>query len=139
MTVLDRMVDGTAREEPQDDSQATYAPKLTKEEGLIDWAQSARAIHDRVRGLYPWPLAYSYLHGQRLIIRRTQVPVAGREGPPYGDGGTILAVDNEAIRVATGEGELDIGEIQPEGRRPMSAREFVAGHPVVRGDVFSSP
>jgi methionyl-tRNA formyltransferase len=143
--VLDRMAAGTAREEPQDDSRATYAPRLTKEEGLIDWSQRAVQIHNRVRGLYPWPHAYTYLDGKRLIIRRTRVQLAGREAPPYtlGEaspytlGGTILHIGNEAIRVATGEGELEIVEVQPEGRRPMPVRDFAAGHHITPGDVFA--
>ena len=52
---------------------ATYAPRLTKEEGLIDWTLPARAIHNRVRGLYPWPHAYTYLDGARVILLKTRV------------------------------------------------------------------
>ena len=137
LTVLDQMAAGTAREEPQDDSQATYAPRLTKEEGLVDWSQSASAIHNRVRGLYPWPHAYTYLHGKRLILLRTSARLAGREAPPYNHGGTILEVTPDAIRVATGDGELAILDVQPEGKRAMRVHEFVPGHKVVAGDVFS--
>lgn len=138
ITVLDQMAAGTAHEEPQDDSQATYAPRLTKDEGLIDWSQSARAIHNRVRGLYPWPHAYTYLHGARLIIRRTRVHLAGRKAPPYEPGGTVVSIDPDAILATAGSGEeLAILEIQPEGRRPMSARDFAAGHRIAPGDVFS--
>jgi len=139
VAVLEQMAAGTAREEPQDDSQATYAPRLTKEEGLIDWSQSARAIHNRVRGLYPWPHAYTYLNGARLIIRRTRVHVAGRKAPPYEHGGTVVNIDHDAILVVAGNGEeLEVLEIQPEGRRPMSVRDFAAGHRIAPGDVFSS-
>jgi len=139
VAVLEQMAAGTAREEPQDDSQATYAPRLTKEEGLIDWSQSARAIHNRVRGLYPWPHAYTYLNGARLIIRRTRVHVAGRKAPPYEGGGTVVNIDHDAILVVAGNGEeLEVLEIQPEGRRPMSVRDFAAGHRIAPGDVFSS-
>ena len=62
------MAAGTAHEEPQDDALATYAPRLTKEEGLIDWTLAARRIHDRVRGLFPWPHAYSCVDGRRVIV-----------------------------------------------------------------------
>ncbi|HEY3092069.1 MAG TPA: methionyl-tRNA formyltransferase [Vicinamibacterales bacterium] len=137
VAVLAQMAAGTAREEPQDDTQATYAPRLTKEEGLIDWSQSGAAIHNRVRGLYPWPHAHTFLRGTRLIIRRTQVDLAGRKAPPYERGGTVLTVEPEAIHVATGDGELAIVEVQPEGRRPMSVRDFTAGHRLAPGDVFS--
>jgi len=145
--VLDQLAAGTAHEESQDDSQATYAPRLTKEEGLIDWSQSAQAIHNRVRGLHPWPHAYTYLNGARLIIRRTRVQLAGRtvpeltgrKAPPYEGGGTVVNVDADALFVTAGNGEeLAVLEIQPEGRRPMSVREFAAGHRIAPGDVFTS-
>jgi methionyl-tRNA formyltransferase len=139
LTVLDQMTAGTAHEEPQDDSQATYAPRLTKEEGLIDWSQSAAQIHNRVRGLYPWPHAYTYLNGARLIIRRTRVDSATRKAPPYERGGVVVNIDHDAILVMAGNGEeLAVLEIQPEGRRPMSVRDFVAGHRLAAGDSFSS-
>ncbi len=137
LAVLAEMAAGTAREEPQDHTQATHAPRLTKEEGLIDWSQSGAAIHNRVRGLYPWPHAYTFLRGTRLIIRRTQVVVAGREARRDEPGGTVLTVEPEAIRVTTGDGELAILEVQPEGRRPMSARDFTAGHRLAPGDMLS--
>ena len=135
--VIDDIEAGNARELPQDEALATYAPRLTKEEGLIDWSQSASQIHNRVRGLYPWPHAYSYLRGHRLILRRTRV--AEGAAPHQAATGTIVAVDHQAVRVATGAGEqVEILEVQPEGRRPMSAREFAAGHRVAAGDVLSS-
>jgi len=137
VTVLDQMAAGDAHEEPQDDSQATYAPRLTKEEGLIEWSQPALAIHNRVRGLYPWPHAYTYLRGSRLIVRRTQVDVT-RAGPALREpGGTVVQVDRDAIHVATGEGELAIVEVQPEGRRVMSAHDFIQGHRITAGETFA--
>jgi methionyl-tRNA formyltransferase len=137
LRVVEDIEAGKARELPQDESQATYAPRLTKEEGLVDWSQSAAQIHNRVRGLYPWPHAYTYLRGHRLILRRTRVP--GRAAPDDAAAGAIIAVDHQAVHVATGAGEeVEILEVQPEGRRPMSAREFAAGHRIVSGDVLSS-
>ncbi len=145
LAVLEQMATGTAREEPQDDTQATYAHRLTKEEGLIDWSQPALSIHNRVRGLYPWPHAYTFLRGHRLIIRRTTL-IADLEGPRRtgqgprraGEAGAILDLTPEAIHVATGEGgELAIVDIQPEGRRAMSAHDFVQGHRIVAGEMFT--
>lgn len=129
--VVDALAAGTAREEPQDDAQATYAPKLTKEEGLIDWAQPARAIHDKVRGLYPWPHAYTYVKEARIIVLRTRVesPTSNRQQP-----GVVLQVARDAIHVMAGDGRpLAVERVQPEGRRPMSVRDFLAGHPVASG------
>ena len=135
--VLDQMAAGAAREEPQDESQATYAPRLVKEEGLIDWSQSATQIHNRVRGLYPWPHAYTFLNGSRLIIRRSRVLTDG-EDPRRSTPGTITHMAPDALVVATGHGALHVLEVQPEGRRPMSVRDFTAGHRVSSGDAFSS-
>jgi methionyl-tRNA formyltransferase len=140
-TLLVRVVDdiaaGTAREVPQDDTHATYAPRLTKEEGLIDWSQPSRAIHNRVRGLHPWPHAYTYLDGQRLIVRRTHVAPAGHGALPSAAAGTVAHIEKEALHVATGDGVLAIIELQPEGRRAMRVHDFVPGHPIRPGAVFS--
>jgi methionyl-tRNA formyltransferase len=146
LDVLDQIDAGTARAEPQDAAASTYAPRLTKEEGLIDWTLSAQQIHDRVRGLYPWPHAYSFLDGERLIVLKTRVPLRPEAGgsasaapdsaEPAPHQGSILGVTPEAIEVATGYGRISITELQPEGRRPMTAREFVSGRPVRPGTTF---
>jgi methionyl-tRNA formyltransferase len=130
LDVVDRMAEGSVDEERQDFMLATYAPRLTKEEGLIDWTLPASYIHNRVRGLYPWPHAYTYLDGHRVILLKTRVEDEPTSEPP----GTIVAVTRDAIHVATGhEWRLAIERLQPEGRRPMTAREFLAGHPVQAG------
>ena len=144
--VLDRLEAGVIRAEPQDASQSTYAPRLTKEEGLIDWTQTTRQIHNRVRGLYPWPHAYTFLDGERVILLKTSVYLTantnGRSAsmasnsaepaPP----GSVVGVTRDAIEVATTDGLIAITELQPEGRRPMSARDFLSGHPVQPGTRF---
>ena len=142
--VVEQIAAGTAREEPQDPTRATYAPRLTKEEGLIDWSQPSSGIHNRVRGLYPWPHAYTFVDGARLIVLRSRVDPADLEGPRDNEDkapalpGTIVDVTRDAIHVATGEGgPLAIVEVQPEGRRPMPVRDFLAGHPIRPGAVLS--
>ena len=133
--VLDRLSAGEATQEVQDFMLCTYAPKLTKEEGLIDWNLPAIFIHNRVRGLYPWPHAYTYLDGRRLIVLKTSVAPATAVAEP----GTVLDT-SDGIQVATGHGErLVIEQIQPEGKRPMTAREFLTGHPISAGARFSGP
>jgi methionyl-tRNA formyltransferase len=132
--VVDAIAAGTSREEPQDDSLATYAAKIAREDGAIDWSRPARRIHDLVRGLYPWPHAYTFLDGARIIVLKTRVD----DGAPAGAGGaapgTIVEVSREAIHVATGDaGGIAILELQPEGRRPMRVRDFLAGRPVHAG------
>jgi methionyl-tRNA formyltransferase len=130
VSVADQIEAGTASEEPQDDMLSTYAHRLTKEEGLIDWSLPAIYVHNRVRGLFPWPHAYTYLDDARLIVRKTRVESGAEPAPP----GTVITASRDGIRVATGHGGvLTIEEVQPEGRRPMSARDFLAGHPVAAG------
>jgi len=136
VTVVDQLAAGTAHEEAQDEAQVTYAPRLTKEEGLIHWSERASQIHNRVRGLYPWPHAYTFLKGARLILLRSAVRAREEHAsgtPP----GTILAVSSEAIQVATGDGALDIIEVQPEGRRVMRVHDFLLGHRLAAGETFS--
>ena len=134
--VIDDLAAGRAVEEPQNDSLSTYASKITKEEGLIDWTLAATDIHNRVRGLYPWPHAFSYLNGERLIVLRSHVAPE----PTSADPGTIVDVSSGAISVATGHGErLAIDEVQPEGRRAMKVRDYLAGHPIQPGTRFNAP
>ena len=128
--VVDQLDAGSQQEELQDFMLCSYAPRLTKEEGLIDWTLPASYIHNRVRGLYPWPHAYTYLNGARLIILTTRVEDAPTEAPP----GTIVAVSRDALHVATGhEGRIAIDRVQLEGGRPLEMREFLAGHRVAAG------
>jgi len=135
VTVVDQLMSGTAREEPQDDARATYAPRLTKEEGLIDWTRSASEIHNRIRGLYPWPHAYTFFKATRLIVLRSEVATTGATAASPG---TILRVTSEAIHVATGDGELAMRDVQPEGRRAMRAHDFLLGHRLAAGETFAN-
>jgi methionyl-tRNA formyltransferase len=134
--VVGRIDEGTATAEPQEATLATYAHRLTKEEGLVDWTRPALDIHNRVRGLYPWPHAYTYLDGARTILLKTHVVNAdsGTAGP-----GEVVGVSREAIHVATGDaGVIAIDELQAEGRKPVRAREFLAGRAVRVGSRFTA-
>jgi methionyl-tRNA formyltransferase len=134
LSVVDRLAEGPVDDEPQDDSKSTYAPRLTKEEGLIDWTLPALSIHNRVRGLYPWPHAYTYLNGARLIVLKSRVEAGATSEAP----GTVISGSGDGIHVATGHGErLALVELQPEGRRAMQARDFLAGHPIPAGATFT--
>jgi methionyl-tRNA formyltransferase len=127
--VLDRIAAGTAVETPQDPARATHAPKITREDGRIDWARPARAIHNQVRGVQPWPMAAVTMAGVRCLLHRTSVePEAGGAAP-----GIILSAGRDGILVATGGGALRVLELQPEGRRVMTAADFLAGHPIDSG------
>ena len=129
INVIDQIARGAAREEPQDDASSTYAAKITREEALIDWGLPASSIHNRVRGLYP-SHAFTHLDGARLIVLKSRVEPASTTEPP----GTIVHVSRDGIDVATGQGgRLRLLEIQPEGRRAMGVRDFIAGHPLSAG------
>jgi methionyl-tRNA formyltransferase len=134
-SVIDALESGTLREEPQDDARSSYAQKITKEEGLIDWTLPAATIHNRVRGLYPWPHAYTYLGGTRLIVLKSQIEAGTTTESP----GTVVAVARDRLDVSTGSGVLAITELQPEGKRAMPVRDFLPGHPVPPGSRFTGP
>ena len=134
--VADAMAAGTAHEAPQDDALATYASRLTKEEGLIDWTLSARRIHDRVRGLFPWPHAYSYVDGRRVIVWKTTPTALDTKASP----GTVIHAGADGVHVAAGDGRvLALVDLQPENGRPMPAADFLRGHPLLAGARFAGP
>jgi methionyl-tRNA formyltransferase len=136
VTVVDQISAGTAHEDPQDDGASTYASRLTTVEGLIDWTLRSIDIHNRVRGLHPWPHAYTYLHGSRLIVLKTHVQATSTDAEP----GTIVDVSRDTVDVATGHhGRIAIEQLQPQGKRPMSAREYLAGRPIRPGARFTGP
>ena len=131
LPVVDDLAAGRAVETPQDHTRATLAPKITKDEGTIDWTLPAAVVHNRVRGLQPWPLASTRLAGERLVLRRTApdlTPEQGGNADLTRAPGTVLRAHGDELVVACGDGTaLRVLEIQPEGRRTMSAREFLAG------------
>jgi len=139
LPVIDALGTGAANETPQDDSLVTYAPRLTREDGLISWEAPAFAIHNQVRGLYPWPHAFTSLDGARVIVLRTSVGSHGIVPPPNARSGQVVAVDREAIVVAAGDGRpLALLQVQAEGRRAVNAREFAAGTRLQPGARFGT-
>jgi len=116
----------------QDGSRATLAPLLKKENGIIDWTLSAIEIHNRVRGLLPWPGAYSFLDGKMLKIITTSVT----EG--NGVAGRLYEKDKNTLLAGTGNHLLRILTIQPEGKKPMSAAEFMRGYRGLTDKKFES-
>jgi len=139
LPVIDALGTGAANETPQDDSLVTYAPRLTREDGLISWEAPAFAIHNQVRGLYPWPHAFTSLDGARVIVLRTSVGSHGIVPPSNARSGQVVAVDREAIVVAAGDGRpLALLQVQAEGRRAVNAREFAAGTRLQPGARFGT-
>ncbi len=113
----------------QDNARATLAPLLKKEDGVIDWTQSATEIANRIRGLSPWPGSYTFHHEHRLIIRKSRVALQGDPGGSDGkQPGTILAVGPTSFWVQTGEGKIEVLEVQPANKKRMSVEQFLQGY-----------
>jgi methionyl-tRNA formyltransferase len=149
-------VAGKIQPKAQPAAGASYAPKIKKEDGRIDWNQPARTIWNRLRAFTPWPGAFTFLSGARTARSReaetrgraARAPVPGEVLPlllkiwraevveKTGDAGTLLTVDKSGIVVACGQSALRILELQPEGGRRMNAAEFLAGHPLKVGESF---
>ncbi|HVF23564.1 MAG TPA: methionyl-tRNA formyltransferase [Pyrinomonadaceae bacterium] len=117
---------------PQDDSEATFAPILKKEDGLIDWTKQARAIEYRIRGLQPWPNAYTSFNARGLTIWRAE-PLASAN--PQAGPGEVISAHGDDLIVQCGDGTaLRLLELQPESRKRMTGREFLAGKQLKVGD-----
>jgi methionyl-tRNA formyltransferase len=132
LETVGRMKAGNLRPVPQEHSKATYAPLLKKEDGQIDWRKEAEAIDRRVRAFNPWPGAFTSLKGQLLKIYRGEI----RERAPAGKAGTVIWVGSDFIEVETGKDSFLIKEVQLEGKRRMTVRDFLSGHPIAVGTIF---
>ena len=135
LSALDAIEEGRETAVPQEEAQATFAPKLTKAHGRIDWRAPADVIGRLVRATVPWPGATTEWQGKPLRVWAASAHAAGsRASAPAG---TAVAVGDGIITVSAGQGTaVDLLEVQPSGRRRMSVREFLAGHPVRIGDRF---
>jgi methionyl-tRNA formyltransferase len=120
--------------QPQDDQKATFAPILKKEDGLIDWATDAAAIEHRVRGLQPWPTAYTSFNSRGLTIWRAQ---PASSASPDAQPGEVIAARGDELIVQCGEQTaLRLLEVQPEARKRLAVRDFINGLHVKVGDRF---
>jgi methionyl-tRNA formyltransferase len=135
---LDDLALGRATETPQDEAAATYAPRLTKDDGAIDWKWPADRIHNLIRGLHPWPHAFTFIRGARLILRASTCNESDRSDSLQVEPGTIVEAAGDRLIVASGHGTLHVREIQAEGKRPMTVRDFLPGHRLARGDRFTA-
>jgi methionyl-tRNA formyltransferase len=135
---LDALEAGTAVETPQDEALATYAPKLTKSEGRVDWTKPAQDIHNLIRGLWPWPHATSFLDRTRYILHRSRLStVPAGTAPP---GTVIKASAADGLHVACGGATaIELLDLQLEGKRVLSARDAMAAKTLIPGARFSSP
>ena len=134
LTTLERLAEVVRR--PQDPQQASYAPKLKKEDGRLDWGLSAPEIARRVRAFTPWPSAFGRLQGRQVkILEGHQTPGAQ---PSSKLPGTVLGIAREGILVQCGQGSYLIARIQPENRNPMTGYEFSLGARLGPGDGFEA-
>lgn len=124
--------DGSITATPQGDGKTCYASMLKKEMGCIDWNKSADDIEHLVRGLYPWPGTYTFLNGKMMKLCK----VVLSEVPVDGNPGEICLVTKDCLAVNTGEGTLEIRELQPEGKKRMTVHDFLLGNRLEKGMYF---
>jgi len=126
VATLDGIEAGTITPVAQDHDKATYCKMLRKSDGLIDWTRTAHEIHNHVRAMNPWPVAFTQLRGQTVRVWATRVieRAAGTDARP----GTVLAIDKSGITVAAGAGTVLLTELQAQGSNRMSAHAFTLGH-----------
>lgn len=143
--VIEQFAEGPLRPLPQTEALVTRAPKMKKEMGAIDWTKSATQIDCHIRAMQPWPKPYTVLHSagkppQRLLV----LVVRPFDGPPADQTahrvapGTPLGEDKEKLVVQAGRGTVEIVTLQPEGKKPMTAAEFLRGRRVTPEDHFGA-
>ena len=129
---------GRLEEEAQDDELATYAPKLARADGELDWLLSAEALERRIRAYHPWPGTFTWLTDSGGKRRRLKIYPSATVVSGEGGGGGILQADGEGVVVATGKGALKLDVVQLDGGRRLTAAEFLAGHTLRPGERFFS-
>ena len=121
---LTRFAAGTVAGTPQNEAEVSFAPMLDKTMCPIDWNQTAQQVHDHVRGLHPWPVATMELKGQKFKVHATKI-VEGSGQP-----GEILGLTKTGLRIACGQGAVEVTQLQAEGGKRMAAPDYFRGHPL---------
>ena len=134
LKTLDLLEEGTLTRRPQPAEGSSYAKMLRKEDGLIDFEKPASETCRLVRGLNPWPSAYTYYEGRMLKIWRASAVASSSGAAP----GTVSAVTKDEIRIACGDGELALHEIQMEGKKRMQVHDFLLGTHVREGEMLGT-
>lgn len=135
LAALSSIEDNNYNLQPQDEGKVSFAPKLKKEDGRIDWEKPAQDIYNLIRGCINWPGAFTYYNHKLLKIYKAKVfPCTQPSDSPLP--GSILDVSKEGITVVTGQDKLIIQELQIEGKRRMRAQDFIAGHKICIGQIF---
>jgi methionyl-tRNA formyltransferase len=125
---LQQLCAGTLQRQVQDNDQSTYAAMMKKEDGRINWNRPAVEVHNQIRGLDPWPGAYTSLNGELLKLARTSPETTASDKP-----GSIISADNNGVRIACGTGSLLVKELQLAGRKRLPAADFLRGCPLEPG------
>jgi methionyl-tRNA formyltransferase len=138
---LPALLAGTAERVPQNDAEAVYAPNIKREQELIDWNRDARGIWNQIRGLNPFPGAYTLWNGEVLKVWASEKPAAAAAGAASAAGrgaapGTVLSVTERGVEVQTGSGSLWLTELQPAGKKAMSAADFRNGGGMTPGTLL---
>ena len=134
---LDGLASGTVETQPQDHSEATFAPILKRQDGWIDWSLPARRIFDRVRGFEPWPGTYTSFRGKRLHIRKAHP--ATSPAPDAAMPGSIVAVQEGFLVGCGNDSALAVEEVQLEGKNRISGNEFRRGYRLAGGEKLGEP
>jgi methionyl-tRNA formyltransferase len=129
METLEALKSNDLEPTPQNERLATFAPPLKKEDGRIDWTRKAKTVLSQIRGMTPWPGAYTTLNGKMLKIHSTELIAGKKSGTP----GEVIQIGPLGIEVACSQGALLLREIQLEGKRKMEVSEFLRGHPIEVG------
>lgn len=140
MEWLPRIIEGAIERIPQVESDATYAPNLTREDERLDWSQSSRSVFNRVRGLNPMAGGFSYLDGEVFKVWRCRIP-QGSDTMMRPDWvtlipGSILQTGSFGIRIRTGDGSVVLTEVQPAGKKALAATDFARGARLAPGKVL---
>ncbi len=134
LETIDRLEKDALQFIPQNDAESSYAPKLKKEDGFLQWDQEAAVLRNRVRGMEPWPGAFGFLTGQRLRFCKVETGPGDQGDVP----GVIMRVSDYGIEIGTAKDRIIVTEIQPEGKKRMSVKSYLQGHPVEAGERFDA-
>ncbi|MBW4083974.1 methionyl-tRNA formyltransferase [Paenibacillus sp. S150] len=132
---MPRLAAGRVQATPQDDSEATYAPNLSREDERIDWSAGSRDIYNRIRGLVPFSGAFTLWNGETFKVWAALKPAA-QGGGSAAVPGTVLAVSGDGVEVKTGDGSLLLTSVQPAGKKAMTAADFSRGAAMKPGTVL---
>lgn len=134
---VDRLEAGTAEPLPQDPALVSQAPRLTKQDGAVDWSRPAESIRNQIRAMEPWPRTYTYwFRPEHEPLRLILGPAVTRPAEGSATPGQVVHADHERLVIATGKGQLELTSVQPSGKRMLPVAEFLNGYPVRVGERF---